>query len=447
MAASLGAHATPKVALSTKMVAFSAPTGSVASAQAPALPTFTSAPGAAARLTELKGALERRRHEPVSPLRPDAWARALADAGLVHKYPTVTNGIRYGFHVGIPAIHATRTPPNNDTISVHHDHFMSIVSNEFRCNRYIGPFTRDELEQCIGPFQTSPLSLVPKPHKPDKLRLTQNFSYPHIPRHNYLSINYFIDSSDFPCTWGTFAAISFLCAHLPAGSQGAIRDVREAYRSIPLAPSQWPGTVVQISAGVFALDPTLAFGITSGGGVYGLVADAGLDILRARGMGPMARWVDDHLFIRILRHYIDEYNSSREAWKHEIIRAGGRHQRSARIWYSGDVAEGGCIREFVEDMAFPIRDLSNASERSPDDSNFTYCLRDVDFISNQLGVDWEHSKDQDFSSTFVFTGLSWDLDRQCVGLPDLKRAKYLESLHDWQRSRVHILEEVQKLYG
>lgn len=34
-------------------------------------------------------------------------------------------------------------------------------------------------------------------------------------------------------------------------------------------------------------------------GVYGLVADAGVDILRAAGLGPLTKWVDDHIFFRI----------------------------------------------------------------------------------------------------------------------------------------------------
>ncbi|TFK31306.1 hypothetical protein BDQ12DRAFT_729674 [Crucibulum laeve] len=47
----------------------------------------------------------------------------------------------------------------------------------------------------------------------------------------------------------------------------------------------------------------------SGGGVYGLAGDAGAQLMRARGIGPLLKWVDDHLFFRILTEHIQQYNS------------------------------------------------------------------------------------------------------------------------------------------
>ena len=116
---------------------------------------------------------------------------------------------------------------------------------------------------------------MPKPHRADAFRLVQNFSFPHTPREGVLSINHTIASSDFPCFWGTFTAFAFMVWGLPDGSEGAVRDVAEAYRLIPLHESQWPGTVVRLSDGdSFALDPNLAFGMSPSGGVYGYVDDA-----------------------------------------------------------------------------------------------------------------------------------------------------------------------------
>ena len=103
-------------------------------------------------------------------------------------------------------------------------------------------------------------------------------------------------SSDFPCTWGTFETICTTILHLPAGSQAAIRDVAEAYRTIPIKQAQWPGTVIHISESEFAIDKCLAFSCSSSAGVYGNLADASADIFQAEGIGPVSKWVDDFVF-------------------------------------------------------------------------------------------------------------------------------------------------------
>ena len=40
-------------------------------------------------------------------------------------------------------------------------------------------------------------------------------------------------SENFPCTWGTFTTVALLIARLPPGLQFSVRDVAEAYRTIP----------------------------------------------------------------------------------------------------------------------------------------------------------------------------------------------------------------------
>jgi hypothetical protein len=68
----------------------------------------------------------------------------------------------------------------------------------------------------------------------------------------------------------------------------------------PPPPDQWPGLVVKLGdEDLYAINTCNDFGLVSGGGVYGMVADAELDIFRRKGMGPASRWVDDHFFVRI----------------------------------------------------------------------------------------------------------------------------------------------------
>ena len=153
---------------------------------------------------------------------------------------------------------------------------LSIVSLQ---RRYISPFSRNQLERALGPFQSSPLSLVPKTTSPGTYRAVHNFSHPHVPSSDVTSINSHINCDDFPCTWGTFSTVALLIARLPPGSQASIRDVAEAYRTIPVKPNQWPGLVIRLQADdQFAVNVCNNFGLTSAGGVYGTLADAGADI-------------------------------------------------------------------------------------------------------------------------------------------------------------------------
>lgn len=79
--------------------------------------------------------------------------------------------------------------------------------------------------------------MAPKPHELEKMRLIQNYSFPRVPRDHHFSINYFINSDDFPCTWGTFNAMCLKISMLPPGSQMGVRDMSEAFRLI--LPSGW----------------------------------------------------------------------------------------------------------------------------------------------------------------------------------------------------------------
>lgn len=231
---------------------------------------------------------------------------------------------------------------------------------------------------------------------------------------------------------------------LPPGSQVACRDISEAFRTIPLHPSQWNGCVVRLSDDNFALDTCAMFGSCSCPGVHGHVADAGADLMRYSGLGPLVKWVDDHCFFRILRIHLNEYNARRSAAKARIA---GRRHRGGRHWFEGGPLPDDSTEEFVEDFEFPLRDLSAASARTAEDAEYTYCFADIDRLSQKIGYVWNEEKDLPFASSTVYTGLVWDLDARTVALPVAKREKYLAALAVFQTTRTHTLNDVQKLYG
>ncbi|TFY74472.1 hypothetical protein EWM64_g9540 [Hericium alpestre] len=425
----------------------SASTGSVLAVAPPATPAATNAPAAAKDPTARVLAVLRRRSKPCTPYHADAWLRALTDTGLLSKFPLVHNGLSSGFIIGIPKIVHTNAPLNSPSLLEHASEFSRIVNLEFEKGRYLGPFSSSEITSLLGPFQTSPLSLAPKPHNPAKLRLIQNFSHPHSPTPTHSSINSHIDSDDFPCTWSTFTVICLLISRLPPGSQAAVRDVSEAYRTVPLHPSQWAGVVVRLLEELFAIDTNAAFGARPNAGIYGYLQDAGVDILRFKGLGPISKWVDDHIFIRILREHITEYNRHRHELCDHVIANGGQHKTGSRIWYGGNVLPDGRTEEFDEDMTFPVQDLSQTSERSPEDARYSCCMADIDRESEILGIPWQLEKDIPFSNEFQFTGFVWNISARTVALPTTKAEKYLSAIRQWQESRTHDLHEVQKLHG
>lgn len=404
--------------------------------------------GAATLDTARITAVGLRRRRALTPLRAEMWEDWLHRSGLIEKYPEIPSGLRLGFRIGIPPILHTNVPPNSPSLLANAAPFQHSIAREFAAGRYLGPFSQSELERLIGPFQTSPISVIPKATNPSAFRLVQNFSFPRVSSASHTSINSHVNSDDFPCTWATFVAVCLLVWRLPPGSQACVRDIAEAYRTIPLHESQWPGTVVRLSPTTFALDTSAAFGSSGAPGRFGRVNGCALDIMRARGLGPMFSWVDDVVFVRVLLCSLAQYNAARVVWRQRILHWGGARQSGGRLWYGGDVLPDGRVEEFDEDMTFPIRDLSRESARSAADARFSYNTDDLDDISSQLGIPWQSDKSTPWASSFTFTGFLWDIDSRTVALTEKKRLKYLEAVRDWRAgSRARTLREVQSLYG
>jgi hypothetical protein len=61
----------------------------------------------------------------------------------------------------------------------------------------------------------------------------------------------------------------------------------EAYHIVPLHPSQLPGLVVRTGDDEFAIDMSFCFGFSASAGAHGEATDAGADIFRSQGIGPI----------------------------------------------------------------------------------------------------------------------------------------------------------------
>jgi hypothetical protein len=209
--------------------------------------------------------------------------------------------------------------------------------------------------------------------------------------------------------------------------------VAEAYRTVPLHPSQYPGLVVHTSEDCFAIDTSFCFGCSSAAGSYGGLADAGADIIRSEGIGPLSKWVDDHLFFHILLEFLERYNEQRKVWAKAIHDHGGLHIDGGRKWYRGLALYNDQPEEYDKDCSFPILDLSQCSPHSAEDARYSYCMDDINTISTKTGTPWEVSKDTQFCSEPPFTGFMWKLDLHTIEIPEGKKKKYLDAISEWRK--------------
>ena len=117
------------------------------------------------------------------------------------------------------------------------------------------------------------------------------------------------------------------------------------------------------------------------------------------------------------------------------------------MWYAGSSILDSTIEEFNQSCLFPILSLSTLSPHSLYDMSFLYTLDDIDHISDELGISWEKSKDQPFASTTTYISFTWDLMAMNVSLAPSKVDKYLTAINEWSQCSMHVLMDVQSLYG
>ena len=196
----------------------------------------------------------------------------------------------------------------------------------------------------------------------------------------------------------------------------------------------------------FAINTNNNFSLTSAGGIYGELGNAAADLFCAHGIGPLLKWVDDHIFFHIQCEYLSLYNDKRVLWHKTITNNGGQLQSGSRFLYHGKNLPNDLPAEFDEDAANPIKNLSNASNRSTNDTAFTYCDTNIDALSGKLGIPWEPSKTIPFGTSVLYLGFDWDLPTCIISLSEEKKIKYKAAIKEWLSKLTHTLEDVQKLY-
>lgn len=194
-------------------------------------------------------------------------------------------------------------PPNHKSALENSDFVSKQIASELATGRYSGPFDPAELESRVGPFRTAPLGVVFHSVS-GKPRLIQDHSFP---RNDpcMSSINSEIDSSSFPCDWGSFSDCFLLVARAPAGAQAAVFDVDAAHRRMPVAPCDRLHVCIHWNGSVY-VDHCCCFGCASSSGIFGHCADAITHIYRFHSIDDLIKWADDFVFFRYPRRRISD---------------------------------------------------------------------------------------------------------------------------------------------
>ena len=109
---------------------------------APSMTQNTSAQGAVQPLTELMGVLKCRKIKVLTPYHSKAWQDKFCKAGLSEKYSHIITGLHYSFHISLPLINNTQSPPNKDSVVEFSGEFNRIVQSKIQKGCYIGPISR-----------------------------------------------------------------------------------------------------------------------------------------------------------------------------------------------------------------------------------------------------------------------------------------------------------------
>lgn len=117
-----------------------------------------------------------------------------------------------------------------------------------------------------------------------------------------------------------------------------------------------------------------------------MVADAGTDIFHSCGIGPISKWVDDHIFFRVLQVHLFKYNALRREWRQDIQAHRGHRQSGSQLWYGGKDLPEGSQEEFDEDCSSSLLDVAGDSSQSAEDHILPYAEANINKLSAHLGI-------------------------------------------------------------
>ncbi|GAA5832047.1 hypothetical protein JCM11251_002799 [Rhodosporidiobolus azoricus] len=289
------------------------------------------------------------------------------------RFASLPSLIRHGFSLGISPLSPTAssyTPHNNLRTAREQQAARGKVVGLVAAKKLYGPFSLRQLEEEMGPVQSSPIKVVPKEPLPGTTtprdRLVENFTFPYQPTPDgHEAVNQGIDPDIFVCGWVSWREVAAF--YLSFRDQPDVKflglDLKDGFEHLDLHPSIRHRLVLKLDEDEFYVRTVGPFGLRSIPGEFVNAVE---------------------FSIRALEKHFDE--------RVKIV-------------------------HHVDDLSIAIIDPSIAV------ANIIAFLNDLGWVINEA-----QTEQPTRSPTHV--GCVWDVDAAVVTIKDSKRLKYLRKLDE-----------------
>lgn len=204
-----------------------------------------------------------------------------------HDTNFLLSGFQSGFYLGFNGTVTNIRSKNSISASKNIDKVMEKVTSELDLGRIAGPFDSPPFD----PFICTPLALREKSSK-GKYRLLHNLSYPY----DHTAVNLNIPDSAASVSYESLDRAFELLLPRPSCYLSK-SDIADAFRLIPLHPSQYPLTGFNVK-GKYYYDKALPMGARSACQIFETFSSALQDVLTSRyNVSLSVKVLDDFLFI------------------------------------------------------------------------------------------------------------------------------------------------------
>ena len=222
-----------------------------------------------------------------SPLQPLAWERALQSLPDRTLANFLMRGITGGFRIGIGEEDHLRSAKRNLKSAEDNPQVISTyLAREVRLNRLAQlPAERAHLAHI------SPCGAIPKKNRPDKWHLIVDLSAP-----QGHSINHAISKGLSSVAYANLNHAVTMLQSLGKGCLLAKLDLKEAYRAVPIHPSNQRLLAIQWEGATY-IDRPLPFSLRSAPKLFSALTDTMMWFLNKRGVETALHYLDDFLIL------------------------------------------------------------------------------------------------------------------------------------------------------
>ena len=217
----------------------------------------------------------------------------------------LVNGFKYGFSIGYEGNHNVRiTAPNLQLHVGNPTVLWNKVMKEVKCKRYAGPFSEIPFKNYIQ----SPIGLVPKDGGKNT-RLIFHLSYPR--NKPGISVNANTPKEICKVSYPDFAKAVKLCKKAGISCSIAKSDMTAAFRNLGILKKHWKFLIMKATNPLdgktyFFVDKCLPFGSSISCKHFQDFSDSIAYILEARNNTDLVNYLDDYLFVELLRRQCNE---------------------------------------------------------------------------------------------------------------------------------------------